>query len=232
MTIFFSPFWRRKLQSFKLSIVGACSLLALAGLSRSANAQVTLVPNYSFETSTGGDFTPPTDFNTGNDVLVQTQGLAGGPNAEDGTHYVGFGNGTNFTNLFQDYTNIAGEGDPAVTAFTFTAGFALRNFNNESDTTGDTATINLGIQDLTGTGGITILPISRSLLNNQTFTDFSVTLPAATVAAGDSIRLFIDKNAGVGFFVADNLRVTAVPEPVSAGLLGLGALSLLARRRR
>lgn len=55
------------------------------------------------------------------------------------------------------------------------------------------------------------------------------------VNAGDMLRLRVKENPGTGFndniFMVDNFSVTAVPEPASLLVLGLGALALVRRRK-
>jgi hypothetical protein len=65
-----------------------------------------------------------------------------------------------------------------------------------------------------------------------TVADSLMTAGGSQIGLGDQ-----DSNTGNGtspynFNLYENLVVSALPEPASASLLGLGALSLLARRRK
>jgi hypothetical protein len=74
------------------------------------------------------------------------------------------------------------------------------------------------------------------------FTDISFTLAQGTSASGTydpTLPIFVGIDNNSGFpdaagnqLVIDNVSVTAVPEPVSLALFGLGAAGLLAMRRR
>lgn len=59
----------------------------------------------------------------------------------------------------------------------------------------------------------------------------SLTLANSTTAI-DEIRVFNDTSGGGNDVLFNNLNVTAVPEPSSAALLGLGGLALIFRRRK
>lgn len=69
------------------------------------------------------------------------------------------------------------------------------------------------------------------------FTDFSVTVPA--VQAGDAwagqnigIGIFTTSGTGAGYWDLDNVRLTMIPEPSSAALVGMGLGVFVWRRLR
>lgn len=165
----------------------------------------------------------------GNDVGVHRVGENSAPTTGSAGSQLAFlGNGTSFTNMYQDIGSVAIYGDPNVTSYTFTIAIARRDFGFEA-TNGSFV---IGIHDLNSGAPVTTT-ISRSALSTSTFLDFSVTLPAATVVSGDILRLFVDKSAGNSLIVVDNVRFTAntVPEP-GAALLGLlGGFAAWRRRR-
>lgn len=84
--------------------------------------------------------------------------------------------------------------------------------------------------EITGWQGATAV---FDIANNQAAGGFVTIGNAAASALVD--RLTIDvSGAGPGSFNLDNIRVTAVPEPASVGLMvaGLGLLGVCARRKR
>lgn len=211
------------------TVVGASSIGSVA-----QGAAIPMV-NPSFEAPDAignGALMTITGWGQGADTGVTNDGPNGGPGtpptASDGAQIGFLGNGTNFTNIWQD---VANAGTSGVTAYVFTISIAKRAGFGETPGTNGTNPINVGIVDLGGGPSLLVTtPVSRAALTN-TFQDFSVILPAATVDAGEGIRVFVDKSAGNGLIVVDNARLVAVPEPTvmaAAGLLGVG----LVRRRR
>ena len=228
------------------------SLAGLAGIFVAATAAVSFaapinIPNFSLENPTvaPGAFSvaPIPNFFKGTDVGVQNIGQfsavagqpAAAPGVTDGSQAAFIGNGQAPSNLGTDLTNA---GVAGAQSYTFTVALASR---------GGTATagvanpgINVGIQNLSAGGAIVTTYVPLSALQtgatagapSLTYQNFSVTLPGAGVAAGSNIRLFLDKLNGTPLLLADNFRLnTVVPEPASLGLLGLGGLTLLRRRR-
>ena len=75
---------------------------------------------------------------------------------------------------------------------------------------------------------------ASSALNGTVVLDNNFTTFTAAIADGSTLDLFftaqIDGSSEA--FALDNIVISAVPEPTTAGLLALGGLGLLARRRR
>ena len=59
-----------------------------------------------------------------------------------------------------------------------------------------------------------------------------ITIDSVTVAEGGSITVTIDNSNVAGTIAMDSVGITAVPEPTTTALLGLGGIALILRRRR
>ena len=66
----------------------------------------------------------------------------------------------------------------------------------------------------------------------EVFTSTGNTFATTTSDAIESVNFYRGGNWGGGGFTVDNISITAVPEPSSAALLGLGGLALILRRRK
>lgn len=211
-----------------LLLVGGAAL-ALTGFARTGAAQAITLTNPSFELPavTSGNYSLADVPGWGKvgttDIGVHRNGEFGAPTTGgDGLQLLFIGNGQNFGSTFQDVTNstIGGAG---ITSYTFTISLGTRGGTF-------TGNINVGLQDLTGTGATVTNVVAGSTLSNTAYQDFTVTLPATTVAPGDSLRVFVDKGAGNALIVLDNARLTAVPEPSTWALMFGGVSALLGAR--
>ncbi|MEX2216277.1 MAG: PEP-CTERM sorting domain-containing protein [Phycisphaeraceae bacterium] len=174
-----------------------------------AGAQAIVIPigNSSFETPDVGlggfTTTAPAPWAGGTDAGVHNAGEFGSPTAGALGGQVGFlGNGGGFTNLFQDIAG-AGVADPSITHYRLTVSLAHRGDPGAGN-------INIGIHDLNNGGaGNFFSSVNRLGLTNSTFRDFAIEIPAANVAPGDTLRVYIDKTAG-NLVVLDNVRLEAI----------------------
>lgn len=106
--------------------------------------------------------------------------------------------------------------------------FILGNGSRITDTTnlaaGDTnTTIRLEYDLVNGTADFIFDPLGA---NTLVFDDVALTTGDLSTADGLTVR------AGNQFSGAGNIRITVIPEPSCAALLGLAGLSLILRRRR
>ncbi|MGB1258969.1 MAG: PEP-CTERM sorting domain-containing protein [Akkermansiaceae bacterium] len=88
----------------------------------------------------------------------------------------------------------------------------------------------------TGTllGDLDLAATSFGGVGNQPFQTVSnnIDLTALSLTTGDQLYLKFSNSEGATQAVIDNINVSAVPEPSSAALLGLGGLALILRRRK
>lgn len=209
------------------------ALLVAASMTQAAMVPIA-IPNYSFEgpdaIGTQAIITgAPTNFLKGNDVGVHNGGVIGAPAAAEGEQIAFLGNGTSFTNLYQDIQSPVIGSSTYIISYTLTISLARRTVDGNTN-----GTLNVGLHDInSGNAGLTFTPVSRSNLLTTEWQDYSVTLSALTVEPGDTLRVFLDKLSGNSLIVTDNWRLTAntIPEPTSAALL-LTSTPLLMRRRR
>ncbi len=101
---------------------------------------------------------------------------------------------------------------------------ATLNFDDEGRNNSGPNGINVYL-DGVQVGG-TLTPISNTSFNTETVSLGAISGAHTIAFAGKN------PNGGDNTSFIDNVRIIAVPEPASFGILGLGALSLLARRRR
>lgn len=189
--------------------------LGLAIFATAAQAVSIPVANHSFELVdvVPGDFTatapsfknspPPPGWGGGADVGVHNAGDFGSTTNGVVGGQVGFlGNGGAFTNLFQDIAG-AGQADPSITHYRLTVGLAHRGDAGAGN-------VNIGIHDINNGGaGNFFTSVNRLGLSNAAMKDFSVVIPATNVAAGDTLRVYMDKTAG-NLVVLDNVRLEAI----------------------
>ncbi len=231
-------------------LAGIAGIL-VAATAAVSSAAVINVPGGSFETpvqATGTFSFGAPNFgvvaaNGSTDVGIQNIGDFSGtagvpaatPGATDGKQAVFLGNGQAPISIFQDLT---GAGSAGAASYTLTVALASRG--GTASAGASFAGANVGLQDVTSGAAPVVTFVPLTALQTGTtpnapslgYSNYSVTLPATGIAAGDTLRVFLDKLDGTPLLLADNFRLaSAVPEPASLGLLGLGGLTLLRRRR-
>ena len=155
--------------------------------------------------------------------------------------------------IFQDY-NTQDYNDVAPThdfdakfeigkSYTFTLGVYGKGFSGFPMTEGSMLGLSLyyrdGANQIT-VGAPTIVTYSAALFpgtGSLNLIDYSVSIPTVGVGdawAGQNIGIKIESVYGVGdgYWDIDNVRLTAVPEPTTLGLVALGGLLALRLRKR
>jgi hypothetical protein len=80
--------------------------------------------------------------------------------------------------------------------------------------------------------GVNGLVTPVAVTHNSSAVSISGTITAASLSADEEAHSAIDVRANGGITALDNLSVSYIPEPSSAGLVLLGVSGLIARRRR
>ena len=212
-------------------------LLTLIACALSASAGATAIPipivNAGFEDPVY------TDGNWDSEVPPGWSGYNN--SAGDG---VGGWNPDNTGAIFYGYGGVAPEGQNVVWAGD---GAGLAQVLNETLTTGMTYTLTVEVgnsyyYDWAGykiqllAGGTLLAEDDSSVaIAIDTFETSTVTYaydPADSGLLGEPLEIRLISDPGTGEVDFDDVRLTAIPEPITLGLLGVGGLALLRRKRK
>lgn len=215
----------------KFTFSGMVAIAALVGCTTVATAAVVVddtTHNGSFSDNPGsgawGVVGAPTGWNSSVPYYIRTDGVAAFINAADGASF---------------YNN-TGEVVIAYTEYTLQADLGGYNSGDLSVTVTPAISV-VATENADGTGtAVTLAQVSRLANSADGYTLTTVTNTGAAASAGIAgYYIQIMGNVPGGFTGAarayiDNIVVTAevVPEPATAGLAALGAMSVLLRRRR
>jgi hypothetical protein len=218
--------------AMKLCNLFVVALFATAATAGVAEAQLTLVSNGDFSVIDGDSWN--TAGSAGTSIIFETTGGAGG--AGDG-----FGRIDNTAGAWGGVLVAEGGSGPA------NAGGPGIDLGDLGLVAGGTYDFQLDMIDLVGTGfagsaGIKMENWSdTAIINDSTDQYFTITdswetytftnwLVDASATRVKFVPLLVGTTNDVGF---DNIGVvTAVPEPASVGLIALGMIGFIARRRR
>ena len=229
--------------------------LGLACSTTLGHAALTAVANGDFESGIAYDLGASGDSSVGSgtDWFESTTGagqfadvISNSSHADFAAQFQGSGN-IHIQNSAASYIyqNLGTLGSETAASFTFDALERVQangDFTVNVDLFSSSSFAGANGTDVSGAAGVIALGSGTyrflsdaSLATNEDVTGASIpNLSLAAATAGDSIwlRVGTPRLAGDATMHIDNLAVTYVPEPGSAALLGLGALSLLFRRRR
>ena len=202
--------------------------LAVAALSLTAAHAVTLVSptlnNGGFQTNGGSNtnYTTGTNwFNYGagsetTNVYLNNNGLVSGASSPSQNTGWTISDGNVFNLTFDIVESGATAGNPI--------NWTLYYYGNEG---------NVGFDETSDTSAVALFSGS-GFTSGTTIESGDLTFDAGTEpdAVGQTLYLRFNRNTAGGFPTIDDVNLTAVPEPSSAALVGLGGVALLARRKR
>lgn len=201
-------------------------------------------------TCTQAAVTYTNDFESGLGGTIIGDGLFGGAGAEDNAAQPGGANGDNWAffqlgNGGQDAGVVFDLGSTFLTADGTQLNYSFVLGNKVGQTFDETFTLEFYDGDPTGAGTqvgstITINPVSYDELYAGGAGAEINNISGSLILAGDTTnnlfaRFFFDSAKGTfnqGLLDDVSITQTAVPEPSSAALLGLGGLALILRRRK
>lgn len=225
------------------------TLSALAATSLAANAVTLLTETF------GTTAQNPMDSPSTTTDAVWTYGGPGGANSSRLFNPGGVGAGTNSHGWISNVDGssittqivLTGAGSEIADSSTYTLRFMV------AAETGDATRFATGDINVTSSTGVVNFVTGSNGDNSQVLTGFdddyqanggsvgastervfTYTFTTTGVTSADTLDLTFTRSGGTAFYYVDdvNLEVTAVPEPSSAALLGLGGLALVLRRRK
>ncbi|MEP2775098.1 MAG: PEP-CTERM sorting domain-containing protein [Luteolibacter sp.] len=206
------------------------ALVAVTTMAAASHCDAVTILNPGFElpAHTANDGTDPTNWTvvetiTGTNPDRQVRTRNTGARSGAMSVQLGAGNSNHEGQLYQTVTTAIGQ------LYTFSIWGSVLNNSN----TPELQNFRVDLVDGTGVAGTSLANVTSAGTLSTTYKEFTVNFTAISTETTIWIRDISTAGTADGNDIfLDDVSITAIPEPSAAALLGLGALSLVLRRRK